>query len=405
MNRLIVILMACLAVLMTGCEKTADSNEKAWQRIADSAQGTAVTFYTWTEDQAARQWFEQSVSGSVARAHGIDFKVVKLPCDQVFDLLLEDKQNDRSVGKIDLLCLNEAEFIKFQQKGLLYGPFVKKIYNYQAHYYEDDLNCTYIGVTPSDGYLVPFNMKTLNYFYDKDIVFDRLNSLTALAEFLEKNPGKFTYPEPSDPVGGAFVRSVILNFSPVKSFVNAELDDAQLAELIEPGLSYLQSISKNLYAGGETYPQTAKEMDNLYAEGKTLITMSYDYMHGDTMSGQSIFPYGTYPLFLMKQNVNRVNYLAIPFNAANKSGAMATINAIIGKELQMEKVYNRDYRGLPAYSPNILQSSLRSQLNQIIQKRTVADIAMLMEYGVHDIPEKYHAAIETAWQSKMQPEQ
>ncbi|PID79778.1 MAG: hypothetical protein CSB19_01835 [Clostridiales bacterium] len=405
MKRFIIVLVACLTAFMTSCEKPVDPQEKAWQLIADSAAETAVSFYTWTEDRGAWQWFEQSVSSKVKNAHGIDFNVVKLPYDQVYDLLVEDKANERTVGKIDLLWLNEAEFKELQQKGLLYGPFVKKLYNYQTHYCDDDLNCIYCGDAPTDGFLVPFNVNTLNYFYDKDVVFDRLNSLESLAEFLEANPGKFTYPEPSDPIGGAFVRSVILNFSPIKSFVKEDLDEAQLAELIEPGMSYLQSISKNLYAGGETYPQTAAEMDNLFAEGKTLVTMSYDYMYGDKMSGQSIFPYGTHPLFLMKHNVNKVNYLAIPFNAANKSGAMATINTIIDKELQMEKVYNRDFRGLPAYSANILQSSLRSQLNQIIQKRTVADIGMLMEYSSHDIPEKYHAAIIAAWRDKIQPQQ
>ncbi len=405
MKRLIVILMACLALLLTSCEKPIDAREKAWRRIVDSANGSTVTFYTWLDDSAECEWFETFVKRHVNNEYGVNIEMVKLSYDQVLDILEEGKENAASAGKIDLLHLSEDEYVELKQKGLLYGPFVDKIFNYSKYYSDDDLNVIYHGAAPTNGFVVPFNVRTLSYFYDKDVVFDRLNSLESLAEFLEANPGKFTYPEPTDPIGGAFVRSVIINFSPIKAFLKDDLTEDQLAELIEPGLNYLQSLAPNLYAAGNSYPQSAEEMDQLYAEGKTLITMSYDYMYGDVMAGQSIFPYGTYPLFLMKQNVSQVSYLAIPFNAANKSGALATINDIIGSDLQIGKVYNRDYHGLPAYSKSILQTPLRSQLSQAIRKRTVGDIAMLLESGEHDIPKKYHDAIVSAWCDKIKREE
>ena len=83
----------------------------------------------------------------------------------------------------------------------------------------------------------------------------RLDELLAYAK---ANPGRVTYPAPPDFTGSAFVRQVVA----------AKGEDAAFA--------YLQELEPHLYREGRSYPKSAAELDDLFANGQVDFAMSYE---------------------------------------------------------------------------------------------------------------------------------
>ncbi len=402
MKRTILAFFLGAVLLVTACKPPANPREAAWQRMVESTKNSTVEFYTWSKDKNMRDWFTKSVRSKLKEKYSINLKLSDADFEHVVEQLEADKLANNRIGKIDLLWLNEAQFVEMKNKELLYGHFTEDIHDYAAYYSVEDLAANYIGNTPTEGYLVPFNQKTLTYYYNRDNIDEAPQSLEQLKQVLSEKPTIFTYPQPQDPVGGAFVRSVILNYVDVEAFYKKDLSEAELDQLIEPGLSYLRDIAKDLVNEGKVYPATVEELDELFSNNEVAITMSLDYQHGSKMTSKGKFPFGTRPVILSDANVYQRHYLAIPFNASNKSAAIIAINDLIGKKMQINKMRNAAYGGLPPYSIGLISDELRDNLDRALHKKSIAKITSLLDSGVNDIPPQYHDYINAAWQQTVQ---
>ncbi len=402
MKRIALVIFLCIVLLITACKPPATPREAAWQRMVNSAKNSTVEFYTWTNDKNMRNWLDKSVHKALKEDYSINLKLTDADFRHVVEQLEADKLANNRIGKIDLLWLNEAQFIEMKKKGLLYGPFSEDVYDYSAYFSVEDLMVNHIGNTPCEGYLIPFDKKILAYYYNRDVIENAPASIDQLERMLIDNPGVFTYPQAQDPIGGAFIRSIILDFVDAEAFHDKNLSEAELDALIKPGLSYLKAISKNLLNEGKTYPATSEELDQLFSDGKVGITMSFDYQHGSKKTGKGEFSYGTRPFILSKKNVCQQQFLAIPFNASNKSAALITINKMINKKLQIRKMRIADYGGLPPYSSSFIDDDLRDSIERALRKKSIVKITSLLESGVKDIPAQYHDYINAAWQRSVQ---
>lgn len=398
-RQLIALIMIIL--LLTGCTAPVSPEEVKWQRIEDSVDGTTVNFYVWTEDEDALTWFTETVAKHLETSAKINFILTEKDQDIVFEQLSQQHTNLDNNGTIDLLWLDESAFQSFYNAQLLYGPFADSLENSTRYFNLASLDHRYIGATETNGYLVPFNQSALTFYYNRDTLYDPPQDLDMLMTVVKDNPGKFTYPNPQDPVGSAFVRTVILNFADSEAFVGETLSQAKLAELVQPGLDYLKTLSPYLYQSGKTYPKSADALHQLFASGDLFITMSDDYLHAYQYTGDAIYPEGTRPFLFSDVVLGAKQYLAIPFNAQNKSGAMVAINEIIGYTMQLDKLRSKDYRGIPVYDTAVIDEAITSNLANAVRKKTVVDILDVMEDISHDIPQRYHEQINALWQAQI----
>lgn len=401
MNRRLIALIIVILLLLTGCTAPASPEEVKWQRIEDSVDGTTVNFYVWTEDESAIAWFTERVAKHLENTAKIKFVVTEKDREIVFGQLNEQYANPNNKGTIDLLWLDEDAFQSFYNAQLLYGPFARSLENSTRYFNLASLDNRYIGATETHGYLVPFNQSALTFYYNRDALYDPPQNLDMLKTVVKENPGKFTYPNPQDPIGGAFVRTVILNFTDAEKFIGKELSQSELAELVQPGLDYLKSLSTYLHKSGKTYPETADALHQLYAKGDLFITMSDDFLHAYQYTGDAIYPEGTRPFLFSDVVIGQKQYLAIPFNAQNKSGAMVAINETIGYTLQLDKLRSKDYRGVPVYDTAVIDEAITSNLANAVRKKTVVNILDVMKGITHDIPQRYHEQINALWQAQI----
>ncbi len=390
------LVLMMITITATGCltKSTGDPN---WDRVLESVKGTSVDFYVWTEDVKAKEWFSTVVKTYVLNTYSVTLNIVEIEKNEYLAMIRDDKLNLRTIGEGDLLWLDPPTFAQMKSEGLLYGPFADQVKNAQTLLSPKSLDYLYVDGFLNEGYALPFNQQQLTFYYNEDITYDPPLTLESLEEIAGATPGRFTYPVPSDPVGGAFVRSVILNFSPAKDFVKAPLTDAQLRELVLPGLNYLKHLKPNMYQSGKSYPQTALELQDLFAKEAIFVAMSMDYRHANALTGESLYPGGTRAFIFGEASVGSKDYLSIPYHSKNKSGAMVVMHALLDLTMQTKKLASKNYQGFPVYDAEVMTAEIRAAVKKALSKKTIPNIADVMEQRQHDIPSQYHKKIEALW--------
>lgn len=396
MKKLIGFVIA-IVMLTTGCTTGSNTGNTNWDRIIDSVDGTTVNFYIWTEDDEAFNWLNTAIKQQLKTKYNITLNLVEAEQDEVYQSLMSDKVNERAVGDIDMLWLDKDEFKEYKDAELLYGPFVERIYNYQRMMSLKALDNMYMEEVPIEGFAVPFNQSQITFYYNEDIIYDAPKTLDELLSIAKVNEGMVVYPDPKTELGGAFLRSVLLNFAKDKAFVESDLTEAQLRELVAPGMAYLKELTPYLYGGGTSYPESEEVLDKLFADGLLVMTMSNDFLHAYYMTGDAIFPGGTRPFVLGDASVGPKDYMSIAMNAKNKSGAMVVMHELLSVESQTEKLRSRKYKGQPVYDIKMIDQVTSSAIKKAMKKKTVIDTIALMENRAHDIPSKYHELIYQIW--------
>ena len=150
------------------------------------------------------------------------------------------------------------------------------------------------------------------------------------------NPGKFTYPAPPDFTGYAFVLTVCYDVlgGPDKYLV--EFDQELMDTDWQACWDLLNEIEPYLWREGQ-YPETLADLDNEYANSGVYMTMHWNPAKSSSLIEDGTFPDTTRTFVFDGGTPANTHYLAIPYNAANRAGAMVVADFIISAEAQLSK--------------------------------------------------------------------
>lgn len=394
----LVIVFLMVLIVAGGCQLLEPSSgDPTWDRLLSSVSGTQVDLVLWDQTAETVEWYNTAVKRHLFDKYNVTLNVEVVEKKDFLATIRSAKKNLETIGNVDLVWLNASSFQQLKTEQLLYGPFANQVYNANMYLDPKGLETLYMDGVPIEGYALPFNQTQITYYYNEDMTYEPPETLEALKQYLASAPGTFTYPEPEDPVGRAFIHGVILAFTPAKAFVEQPLDDAALKALVMPGLEYLKALKGDLYMQGTAYPKTALQLSDLYAESQVFMVMSHDYRHAHTLTGDAIYPGGTRPVYFDLPSTGSKDYLSIPYNSDNKSGAMVVMHALLDIELQTQKLASKTYQGLPVYDSQRIDGQVAAQIQKALSRKTIPDINKVLAYRSHDIPSQYHAKIATWW--------
>jgi putative spermidine/putrescine transport system substrate-binding protein len=161
----------------------------------------------------------------------------------------------------------------------------------------------------------------------------------------------------------------------------------------------LNEIKPFLWRKGETYPQSPKELDKLFANAE----VDFAYNYGANFASERI-KRGEYPptvrTFVFDAGtISNYNYLTIPFNAANPAGALVVINYLMSPEYQIAQS-----RALGSVYPHKLDA-LTAEEKQLVSglERGAATLSA-EELAAHAVPEadsEYLERLEKDWREKV----
>ena len=369
--------------------------EAAFEEVVKQAEGTEVRWYMYGGWAHVNTWVDTYVNREMKDRYGIDLTRVPMDAGVFVNKLLNEKAAGKRKGTIDLLWINGENFKNAKEAGLLFGPFASRLPNVQR--YVDPGSAAFDFGYPVEGYEAPFGKAQFVFEYDSAEIETPPRTVAALKAWIKAHPGRFTYPQPPDFTGSAFIRQVFYavtgGHEPYLKGYDPDLFARQSPKL----WAWLNEIEPWLWQKGRTYPKDSATLDTLFARGEVAFGMSYHPPHAQNKILEGTYPNTVRTFVLEDGSIYNIHYTAIPFNAPNKAGAMVLSNFLLSVDAQLSKYLPAAWGDFPALDPQRLSPSDRRRFQAVDLGRATLRSSDLVPVGVPEIPSGYLEALEQGW--------
>ncbi|AGW14220.1 ABC transporter substrate-binding protein [Megalodesulfovibrio gigas] len=370
-----------------------------WPAVEAAARGGTVRFFMFGGWAHTNKWVDEYVAAELKTRYGIALQRVPMDAAAFMNKLLAEHAAGKQDGSIDLLWINGENFKNAKEAGLLYGPVAQRLPNFQQ-YVDPEAAAMDFG-TPTEGYEVPYGRAQFVFEYDSARTPEPPRTFAALARWVQENPGQFTYPQPPDFTGSAFIRQAFYALTGGHEQYLRPFD-RELFDSKAPALwTYLQDMKPSLWQGGKTYPKDSAGLDTLFARGEVAFSMSYHPSHA-----QSQILAGTYPptvrTFIMDDgSLFNTHFTAIPANSPNKAAAMVAANFLLSPEAQLSKFDPANWGDSPAIDLARLDEATRARFLAVDLGPATLPPDALAANGVPEIPAAWLEALEKGWSNNV----
>ena len=319
-----------------------------WDDILAKARSQTVYWNAWGGDETTNS-FIAWVGQSVLDRYGVKVVQVKLTdtADAVTRVLSEKTAGRSTGGTVDLIWINGANFAAMKRRGLLYGPFARQLPNYAHVDVAGKPTTTTDFSVPVDGMESPWEMAQFVFVYDSARLPQPPKTIAALLDWAKAHPGRFTYPQPPDFIGLTFLKQVLVDSATDKSILQQPATDANFDSVTAPLWAYMDELRPLLWRQGKAYPKSGPDQRQLLGDGEIDIALSFSPMEAATSIAQGLLPAMARVYVLDGGTIANTNFVAIPFNATAKEGAMVVANFLLSAEAQARA---QDPRYLGAFS-------------------------------------------------------
>lgn len=388
-----------VAALFAGGATDAPSPEEflemEYSAIEERARGTSVRFYMWGGSETVNSWIDGYVADRMEDLFDITVERVPMDAAVFVNKLLTEKQAGAETGTIDVLWINGENFRIAREADLLLGPFTHRIPNFRR--YVDPVAAETDAGYPVDGYEAPYGRAQFNFDYDAARVSDPPRTFEELEYWVRQNPGRFTYPQPPDFTGSAFIRQAFYALTGGHEQYLRGFDRSLFDRNVPALWEYLNRIEPYLWQEGRTYPRDLAALDALFERGEVDFTMSFTQTNAATRISQGRYPETARSFVMTDGSLFNTHFLAIPFNAPNTPSALVLINFLLSPEAQFSKNRLENWGDFTILDMARLPEESRSEFEALDLGDATVPLEEFSRYGVPEIPAEYWEALEDGW--------
>ncbi|CUH75000.1 ABC-type uncharacterized transport system, periplasmic component [Tritonibacter multivorans] len=309
-------------------------NPDNWDAVLQDANGETVYWNAWggspqTNDFIA--WVGQRVKDE----HGVTLKHVKLSdtADAVSRVIAEKSAGKTNGGAVDMIWINGANFAAMKDADLLFGPFAEALPNWKF-VDADGKTVTTDFTVPTEGYESPWAMAQVVFIYDSETLPNPPKSAAALLDWAQANPGRFTFPQPPDFLGGTFLKQMLIELADDPSVLQSPAG-ANYADVTAPLWQWLDALTPSLWRQGRAFPQTGPRQLQLIDDGEIDLAISFSPGEASAAIANDLLPDTARTFVLDGGTLGNASFVAIPFNASAKAGAMVVADFLLSPEAQL----------------------------------------------------------------------
>ncbi|WRP06832.1 ABC transporter substrate-binding protein [Rossellomorea aquimaris] len=392
--------ISLLLVSACGPSNATDSRElpyEDWETITSEAEGTKVNLFMWGGDDGINRYVDDVVAPMLKEKNNIELNRVPLDTPEILQKLQTEKRAGKDKGTIDIVWINGENFKNAKENDLLAGPFTDKLPNFTKYYDTGSQAFQYDFGTETEGYEAPWGKVQFVFFYNSEKVKNPPSSFNELKAFMKEHPGKFTYPNPADFTGNAFLRHLLYAKSD-SDLAQSDFDEGTAEKMGDEVWKELNDMKPFLWREGETYPATLTDLDKLYSQEEVWMTMGYNEARAEHLIKDGVFPESTKSFVLNDVgSIGNTHFLAIPFNSPNKEGALVAINELLSPEAQFEKV-KPDYWGESSpISYEKLNEEWRNKFMSVGRGGSVLEPSILEETYRGELDTEYVEWLKENW--------
>ena len=332
--RIVKIMLAALIVATgIGAAKADD-----WSATLAKARGQTVYWNAWAGDariNAYIQWTGRRVQAE----YGVNLRHVKLAdtAEAVSRVLAEKTAGRSEGGSVDLIWINGENFAAMKRGRMLHGPFTQKLPNF-ALVDTTGKPTTLVDFTiPADGLESPWGMAQFVFMMDTARVKTPPKSIPALLDWAKENPGRFSYPAPPDFIGSTFLKQALVELTPDPAILRKPAEEADFAAATAPLWAWLEALHPALWREGAAFPKSGPALRQMLDDGALDMALSFHPGEASSLIAEGRLPRSVRTFVLEGGTIGNTHFVAIPFNASAKEGAMAVANFLLSPEAQARK--------------------------------------------------------------------
>jgi putative thiamine transport system substrate-binding protein len=310
----------------------------AWDETLAEARGQTVYWNAWGGDEQINAYIAW-VGEQVAERYGVELVHVKLTdtAEAVARIVAEKASGRNGDGSVDLIWINGENFAALKQQDLLFGPFAQSLPNFR-HVDTAGKPTTLNDFTiPTEGYEAPWGMAQFVFLHDSATVPQPPRTIPALLDWVKANPGRFTYPAPPDFIGSTFLKQVLIELTPNPDVLQRPVEEADFAAATAPLWDWLKGVETHLWRQGEGYPASGPALHQLLDDGEVDFSMAFNPAEASAAIEAGRLPKTVRTFILEDGTIGNTHFVAIPFNAAHKAGAMVVADFLMSPEAQARK--------------------------------------------------------------------
>ena len=321
----------------------------------------------------------------VKELYGVKLRQVPVKdiAEVISKILVEKQAGKNEGGEIDLMWINGENFRTCKKNDLLYGPFADRLPNQKLVDWTRPSVHNDFG-EPVQGLESPWGSAQAVMIYDSRRIPHPPQTMAELLDWIRQHPGRFAYPAPPDFTGSVFVRHIFYHVSGDAAAWQGEFDEKRFDDAANKTYLLLKDIAPSLWRQGMTYPENPIRLAHLLADGEVDFAISYHPAEASKMIHDGLYP-DTVRTFVFKEGtISNTHFVAIPFNAAAKEGAMVVADFLISPEAQLKKADPEVWGDFPAIDIQRLDKTWQEKFNTL--PRGIATLSD-KELQTHQLPE------------------
>ena len=331
-----------LALAVVWLNPIAIAQDLKWADVLAKAKGQTVYWNAWAGDEKTNAFIAWA-GDEVNRRYGVKIQHVRLKdtAEAVTRVVAEKAAGRSTEGTVDLIWINGPNFLAMKQQNLLFGPFTQVMPNWQL---VDTVNkrSNVIDFTiPVEGLESPWRLAQIVFVYDSKRIKDVPKSVPDLLEWAKKNPGRLTHPSVRNFLGATFLKQALFELAPDSRVLQSAATDANFPMVTAALWAWYEQLRPNLWRQGTQFPENGPAQRQLLNDGEIDMMISFNPSEAAVSIAGGLLPDSVRTFVFAKGTIGNTSFVAIPYNAAHKEGAMVVANFLLEPATQ---AYAQDYR-------------------------------------------------------------
>ena len=390
-----------IALLLAMSLQPLNAAADGWDDIVTAARGQTVYFNAWGGSEKINAYIGWA-GERVLQDYGVTLRHVKVDdAATVVARVLAEKTAGRDAdGSVDLVWINGENFAAMKANSLLHGPFTQQLPNFAL---VDTVNkpTTLVDFTlPVDGLEAPWGMAQIVFIHDSARLADPPRSMRDMLVWAQANPGRLTYPQPPNFTGTTFLKQALIELTPDRAVLQRPATDAAFEPATVPLWQWLDQLTPHLWRQGRAYPGNRDAQRQLLDDGEIDISLSFEPASASSAIAQGLLPETARTYVLEGGTIGNTHFVAIPYNARAKEGAMVVADFLLSAEAQAHKQDPRVWGDFTVLAMDRLEPAARRRFDALPLGIATLAPAQLAPTLAEPHP-SWTARIEDAWRRRM----
>ena len=324
--------LACALLLAIATAATAAPETRSWDAITTAARGQTVYWNAWAGDERTNA-FIAWVGDEVKKRHGVTVQQVNLKdtAEAVTRVVSEKTAGRDRDGSVDLIWINGPNFLALKDKGLLHGPFTQALPNYRLVDVTTKRSNVVDFTVPVDGLESPWRLAQVVYVYDsaRHRPESMPRSIDALLDWSRAHPGRLTHPTVRNFLGATFLKQALYELAPTPEVLQSPATDANFTATTAPLWTWYDKLRPTLWRAGKEFPESGPAQRQLLNDGEIDMLIAFNPSEAATAIANKLLPPTARVFGMANGTIGNTSFVAIPYNAAHKEGAMVVANFLL----------------------------------------------------------------------------